>query len=505
MKICQSKMILIIVLLSGITLLAGGCAATQAKEISGDTDLTEVMQQSLVYLQVTNSGYDQYQPWKQTQVSKGGGFGCAVGPYEILTTAENVADATLVQIRCYAQNEWLPATVKVIDYEMNLALLSLDEDAIKTPLSPIEFVDSYPKGDELTTYWLSSGSKITKARSTLDRAEMRYSGTSFARMLVYRATNISRSFGDGEVCFGRDQAIGLACWGNDTDATLIPADAINNFLSHSEESVYKGFGQVGFHVFPLLDPTMRRFLKMPPEMDYGAYISTVYSLGTGSDELKTGDVLLSIDGKTLNPYGRYMDERYDRISFQNLILHKTDGERLSFELWRDGRVQTVEVTAKNFKAEQMLVPYYMYGKQPEYVVLGGFVFQTLTRDYLKLWGDGWSGKVPPHLYHYYNDLSFKPMDDREEIVLLNYVLPTDSNLGYQQLSRLIVSTVDGKKVKSIKDILDASTSSDNDFVVVEFEMDSPKLVIKKADLAMENMKVAQMYGIPKLHYIEPSE
>ncbi len=505
MKIRYSKLITIAVMLSGIALLAGGCSSSQISEDVSEVDLSESMKQSLVFLEITNSGYDQYQPWKQTPVGKDGGYGCAVGPYEILTTAENVANATLVQIRCYAQNELVSATVKVIDHEMNLALLTLDKDTIKAPLAPIDFVDSFPKGKDLTTYWLSSGNKLTKARSTLDRAEMRYSDTSFAKTLVYRATNVSRSFGDGEVCFGYGDAIGVACWGNDTDATMIPAEAINRFLSQVKTDTYKGFGQVGFRVFALLDPTMRRFLKMPPDMDYGAYVRTVYNLGTGSDELKTGDVVLSIDGKTLNPYGRYKDDRYDRISFENIILQKSDGDKLSFELWRDGRIQTIEVTAKNFKANQMLVPYYMYGKQPEYVVLSGFVFQTLTRNYLTLWGDGWPGKTPPHLYHYYNDLSFKPTDDRQDIVILNYVLPTDSNLGYQQISRLVVSTVNGKKVKSINDILDASTSSDNDFIVFEFEMDSPKLVIKKADLMMENMKVAQMYGIPKLHYIEDSK
>ena len=55
-------------------------------------DLTEPMKQSLVYLEISNSRYEQYQPWKQTPITKDGGYGCAVGPYEILTTAENVAD-----------------------------------------------------------------------------------------------------------------------------------------------------------------------------------------------------------------------------------------------------------------------------------------------------------------------------------------------------------------------------------------------------------------------------
>ncbi len=497
----KHKMTIMILAISSIALLCSGCGATHKQNAA--VDITESIKQSLVYLDISNSGYDQYQPWKQTPIAKEGGFGCAVGPYEILTTAENVMNATLIQARCYAQNEFISATVKVVDFEYNLCLLTLDEQALKVPLQPVLFTEQYPKGKDIAACWLSSGSHLTKARSTLDRAEMRYSDVSFVKNLFYRATNTSRTFGDGEVCFSGNDAIGMACWGIDSDSGIIPSEIINKFLNESKKETYSGFGQVGFRIFPLLDPTMRRFLKMPEEMDYGVYVSTVYNLGTGSTELQAGDVILAIDGKQLNPYGRYEHEQYDRISFENIVLQKSRGDTMTFEIWRQGAAETIEVVAQNFQANEMLVPYYQYGKQPEYVVLGGFVFQNLTRDYLTMWGEGWAGKVPPHLYHYYGDLAFKPTEERQDIVVLNYVLPTESNLGYQQLSRMIVSSVNEKPVKSIKDILDASGSSDNsEFLVFEFEMNSPKIVIKKSDLLMESMKVAQMYGIPKLNHIE---
>ena len=89
MKIKQSKIIFIAALFAGIALLSGGCASTPISDDVSEVDLSESMKQSLVFLEITNSGYDQYQPWKQTPVGKDGGYGCAVGPYEILTTAEN--------------------------------------------------------------------------------------------------------------------------------------------------------------------------------------------------------------------------------------------------------------------------------------------------------------------------------------------------------------------------------------------------------------------------------
>ena len=466
-------------------------------------DLTEPMKQSLVYLEISNSRYEQYQPWKQTPIAKDGGYGCAVGPYEILTTAENVADATFLQARRYAQNEFIPATIKVVDYEYNLCLLTLDKTAMSEPLTPLKFTEKFPKGQQLETYWLSSGGHLTNARSTLDRAEMRFSNVSFVKNLFYLATNTSRPFGDGEVCCSDKNAIGMACLGTDSDSVIIPSESINRFLKQAREETYKGFGLVGFETFNLLDPTMRTFLKMPTEIKNGVYVSVVYTLGTGSKELKTGDVILSIDGQSLNPYGRYQHPEYDRISFENIILLKSDGDAIPFEIWRDGQKKTIDVIAENFKSDQMLVPYYLYGRQPEYLVTAGFIFQQMTRDFLAMWGDDWSGKVPPHLLHYYRDMAFKPTEARRGIVVLNYVLPAEINLGYQQLSRLVVSSINNNKIDTVQDIMDIlRPDTGSEFLVVEFEMDAPKVIIPRAQLEIKNMKIAQMYGIQAPYHIE---
>jgi hypothetical protein len=64
-------------------------------------DLSEPMKESLVYLDISSSSYDLSQPWNQLPISKKSGYGCAVGPYEVLTIAENVANATYVQTRRY--------------------------------------------------------------------------------------------------------------------------------------------------------------------------------------------------------------------------------------------------------------------------------------------------------------------------------------------------------------------------------------------------------------------
>lgn len=466
-------------------------------------DLSETMKNSLVYLQISNSAYDLSQPWKRAPTVKDGGFACAVAPYEILTTAANIADATLVQAMLYSENAFVSARVKTVDYEYNLCLLELDKSAVKKPLTPLSFKESFPKGKPLTAYWLSGGNHLTTARCTLDRAEMAPANISFAQNLTYFATNVSRPFGDGEVCCHQDQPIGMASWGIDSDSGIIPSETINRFLSHCKEKSYAGFGAAGFEVYFLLDPSMRAYLKMPAKLEHGAFVSTVYNIGTGSQELKQSDVLLSIRGQQLNPYGRYKHPEYGYISFHHILSQAPVGESIPVEIFRDGKIMKMDIASKAIESDKMLIPYYIYGKQPEYVVIAGFVFQQLTRDYLQLWGSDWAGNTPPHLYNYHINHSFKPTDERQDIVILSYVLPAPVNQGYQQLSRIVVDSINGNKIASIKDALAAFTApSESEFIEITFEMDNPVVVIPKASLDTENAKIAQLYGISKMMNVE---
>jgi hypothetical protein len=479
------------------------CAATTATCLAEPADLTELMKKSLVYLDISKSSYDLSQPWKQTQIFKKSGYGCAVGPYEVLTIADNVTNATFVQAMSYGKSTYIPATVKVVDYEYNLCLLELDEKSMGTPLTPLSFKELYPKGSQLTAYWLSSGNHLTTARSTLDRAEMRPSPTSFVRTLTFYATNVSRPFGAGQVCCYENDAVGIAAWGSESDAGLIPSESINRFLNNCKKESYNGFAAAGFRASTLLDPAVRKYLKVPDAIKHGVYVSDIYTLGTGSQELKQGDVILSVAGRQLNPYGRYEHPEYKRISFRHLLQQTPDGQVIPFEVVRDGKVISIDIQGLSIKSDNMLVPAYQYGKQPEYMVVAGYVFQKLNRDYLGLWGGDPSGKAPPHLYHYQRQLAFKPSDDREDIVILSYVLPAQINQGYQQLSRLVVDSVNGTKIKSMKNFVDTINNAPDDSVLeITFEMDSPVLVIPKDQLSSANAQIAQLYGISKMLHID---
>ena len=150
------------------------------------------------------------------------------------------------------------------------------------------------------------------------------------------------------------------------------------------------------------------------------------------------------------------------------------------------------------------MPYYRYDSKPEYIVTGGFVIQKLTRDYLRIWGEDFSGNVPPHLYQYYRNHAFAPTDERREIVVLTYVLPAEISLGYHGLGRLVISRFNGMAITRLADIVAAKAlNPDSPFDIIEFEQDSPTVVIPRAELAAADAMITRTYGISELSRVNP--
>ncbi|MHC4727933.1 MAG: PDZ domain-containing protein [Planctomycetota bacterium] len=463
-------------------------------------EVTETMKQSLVYLQTAFYGYEPDQPWRHKNLQENWACGCAVGEYEVLTTAWSVANLAYIKALRYGQNEFVGAKIKVVDYESNLCLIELDSNAMSEPLKPLVFTEDYRKGAEVDFYWLSSDNRLYNGRGYLDRAMVRKTNTSYEQRLHYLAANTSHRTGAGQVYCVDSEPIGIAYWSNERkEARLVPAETINRFLAAVTKDSYEGFGSVGFTTSELLDPSMRSFLKMPVSLKSGAYVTDVYNLGTGSDVLKQADVVLAINGNELNSYGQFIHPKYELLNFHHLITSKTAGEKVLFDLWRNGEKMQIRSTVKNFKASEMLVPYHEYDKQPEYIITGGFILQKLTREYLAAWGDDWAGKVSSQLYDNYRYLSFKPTPERSDIVILSYVLPASINLGYSNLGQMIVKKYNGMTIRSIKDILTAQKlNPQSRYDVIEFEMDNPVVVIPREQLPAADMFIQRNYGIQKL-------
>ena len=142
-----------IAILSAAALFSTGCMENERIMAAGaaPSDMREAMKGSLVYLSVSANSYEMLQPWRAPNMIERNGFGCATGPNQVLTTAMNVADAAFIKVRLHGQNEYVPATVKVVDYDCNLALKSIAYLAV--PLTPVRLSNGHRRRRLILTGW----------------------------------------------------------------------------------------------------------------------------------------------------------------------------------------------------------------------------------------------------------------------------------------------------------------------------------------------------------------
>ncbi|UCF17510.1 MAG: hypothetical protein JSW59_08615, partial [Phycisphaerales bacterium] len=162
-------------------------------------DLTEEMQDSIVFLETAAYGYELSEPWKHRGLAQNWACGCAVGEYEVITTAENVANLAFARALRFGQNDFVGAEVTVVDYRNNLCLIRLNRKELSKPLKPLKFVGEYSKGAEVDFYWLSAASQLYNGRGHLDRASIERTRTSHGYRMIYVISNTSQRTGKGEV------------------------------------------------------------------------------------------------------------------------------------------------------------------------------------------------------------------------------------------------------------------------------------------------------------------
>jgi hypothetical protein len=142
-----------------------------------------------------------------------------------------------------------------------------------------------------------------------------------------------------------------------------------------------------------------------------------------------------------------------------------------------------------------LVPYEEYDVAPIYYIVGGLVFQKLTRNYLdaRLKDEEYHSENFFNLFPYYR--TGEPNEDRREIVLLASVLADETNVGYQDLEDIVVTHANGQKISTIKDLVKA-VEMNNEKYHVFIDEHGKEIVLDKAGMAERSSIILNKYKVP---------
>lgn len=486
-------------LLALIVLPLAQLAASDGKD-PGELPLP-VDNSSLVRVNSTNQAYDLFRPWMKKAPTMRRGLGVVLGDGQVLVTAELVANRTYVELEKADSAEKSPAEVVVVDYECNLALLKPVNPEFLAKARPLKLDTGARVGDTAMVLQLESNGLIAQTPATITTITVTGYPMDALPLLTFR---VSAPLQNREGSFTIPAVRGSKLLGllmrydvRTQTADLIPAPVIKHFLTDSAKSPFPRFPRLGVEVATTRDPQFRRYigLKEPG----GVYVTDVKPGSPGDQAgLRRGDVILAVAGKPVDQDGNYENPDFGKISFSyltNTAAHT--GDIVEFEIFRDGKKEKIPVPLAPIDPALVVSEPYSFDAQPHYFILGGLVFQELSRAYLQEWGGSWGKEAPQRLV--YLDTY---QDEREKtggkVVFLSQVLPSPQNLGYQNLEHLVVRALNGVEVKNLDDLKRAAAAPVNGFHKIEFEDDPGLIYLDANEVEKGKSQLMKDYNIPSL-------
>lgn len=470
-------------------------------------DATKQQHAPVVRVNVTDQASDFLHPWTKRAPISLRALAPVIANRRVLVTAELVANANYIELERAESGEKTAATVEVVDYEANLALLKPADEKFLADVKPLELKTAVV-GDRAAVWQLESTGTllITSALiSTVEVARYPLDDTAF---LIYRMTTpLQYRESSFTLPLMKDnKLIGLLmrydARAQNVDA--VPTPVIEHFLKDAAGKNYRGFPRTGLHFDATRDPQLRKYIGLNGGESGGVYVTKVLRNSPSEKAgVQAGDVILAVNGKPVDQDGNYFDSDYGKVSMVYLTATKTQvGDTLKFKIFRDRKTIELNLVADHPDAQDFLIPPYVFDRAPRFYVLGGLVLEELSRQYLKEWGPEWSKKAPERFVYFdrYQDTLFQ--DDRKKLVILSHVLPTPNTLGYEEVNNLVVTKINGVALKSIEDVPAALEKPVDGFHKIEFSENPREIFLDPKEVEAGNAALMRNYGLRTLKRLE---
>jgi len=497
----RAPLFLLNCMIFSLIILLASCQTTRRP--TGPDALSE---NSVIRVNVSRQNYKTHSPWKKSSPASHTAIGVVISGRRVLLTASLLANHRYVELEKINTGKKSRAEVLVIDYEANLALLKpADPDFIKD-IPHIDLATDAMQGDRLTVLQVKANGDIAPAHSVITAIELgRYALAN--KFLVYRLNgSLQYRSGNFTLPVVKNGRLAGFVMRNDTNKLtidVVAAPVIKHFLEDARDGAYEGFPRAGLKYASTADPQFRHYIGMTQQSG-GIYVESLVKQGPAAKAgIRTGDVILKINGYAIDSRGNFEHPVYGKIALPHLIRCEFhSGASIPFTVFRKGSVIRIPVTVARRPPESFLVPPYIIDKPLRYYVLGGLILQELSAPYLRAYGKNWRSSSPVHLLYYYLNQDRINKAGRSKIVILSRVLPTSYTLGYEKLSDLVVSRINNKKIGRLEDVPLALKTPVNGFCKIEFEQNPRVIYLDPAEIPQINVQIQKRYRLPALEYLK---
>lgn len=492
---CEAKR-LALALTASLTL--GACAGTPRP---GDEALPSAVprpspRQGVVSVFINGQDPDFGSPWAKQRPWRRRINGLVVTGQRILVHGRRLANHTLIMVEKLGTSKRYEAKVVEVDYEVPLGLLEVEDPEFWEGLEPLPIADDVPaEGDVTICRWLDSG-QFEEARAVVKQLGVEDHFPGEVDLLTLELSSPISASGWGEIVVDNGEVIGITTSSSDDQLPAIAAPVLEQFLDAVESGTYRGFARHGFAWQRLSNDALRERLGMK-DGEGGIRVRKVLPHGSAAGVLEPGDVVLEIAGHPIDERGKFDHPEYGRLFFGVLFTDGVfPGDTLPAKVLRDGERLDVQLTLRRMDPEQDVVPRYTYDTSPEWLQVGGLVFEPLTTDYLRRWRTWWQNA--PLRILVAKSRQDVPELEGHRLILLSRVLPDPANLGYHDLQAQLVNKVNGRPVRTMDELRAALDAPQNGFHVIELLAGQPatRVVIDALEAKAADARIRERYGLP---------
>jgi hypothetical protein len=447
------------------------------------------IEDQVVNIIVTSQKNDYSSPWRKGEITRNNITGCVIEGNRILTTSYAIADSVLIEVMKKGEPRKYTARPIIRDYHCGLAVLEVEDRGFFNGLRPVEFSEEGGLiGETARVYKWDSMTNLKEFTAELNKSSIRFYEPSCG-VLMHQLSTVMNEGGNGEPVFIHGKLVGITTGLNTGTKTLyaLASDVVRTMLKDLAGGAYKGIPFFWISSVDIQsDENLHEYFGMAGG-ESGVIITEVPSISSGSDVLKKNDIILAINGTPLDDNGMYNSGRYGKLYYYGLIqMNKFVGDEIMMKILRDRKRIDVRFRLRAVPDQCCVIPLITNDRRPGYYIFGGLVMQELTIGYLESFGSEWKKRGDKRMLYFYDNV--KSMADEgiaDRIVILNRVLPDPVNKGYQSYGNLILTGVNGVKVKNIAQLKKIIESSRSRFVVLDFAGDTTVVLDKKSALAGE--------------------
>ncbi len=455
----------------------------------------------LVRIRVVVNLYHPLRPYAAPEIREWVGSGVWLGDGQILTDLRLVRFASVIEYWKPGadpnQSRPTPASILHRGHDCGLAVIG-DRDGpagAKLPAGAIEVFSSQAAtvGQELKVFGFASdagGAERSgyRARGMLVRSfdpSGKIADSDIDRHALYRveargdAAALDRGYSGGPAVTAAGGIIGVYIRGPKAGDRpyVLAAGTVRAFLGDlAKDGRYDGFPRTGLHFESLASPAAQRYLGLErAKLKNGVLVRRVDFQSAAWSKVRPGDVLLEANGRPIDFAGRVaVAEGKASVDFSSW-LRSLPRAPLKLKLLRNGDPGKSFEATLDLRSGAPASPGPGRARlldQPPYFMGAGLVFQELEYDLVHALPGADQGRTPRDdaeiLHRYFNYYTDRLGEQVDRDVVLTARLPDPVNADADRFVNGIVRSVNGRRIRNIKDFAAEWGYTREAYVVVEF-------------------------------------